>query len=63
MSAPFVTGTMQEYISNIDFSLNFEDKTKSVKVRMGEIVVYDGNIARYPWNQSRCGEFKNRSRS
>jgi hypothetical protein len=47
MAAPFVSGTMQEYISNIDFSLNFEDKTKSVKVRIGEIVVYDGNVARY----------------
>jgi hypothetical protein len=38
---------MQEYISNIDFSLNFEDIKSSVRVHVGDIVFYDGMIARY----------------
>jgi hypothetical protein len=46
MSTAFVLGKMQEYVSNIEFSLNFEDK-KSVKVKKGEIVLYDGTIAKY----------------
>jgi hypothetical protein len=45
MSA-FISGKMQEYISNIEFSLNFEDK-KSVRVRIGDVVQYDGTIAKY----------------
>lgn len=45
-TAAFATGKMQEYVSNIEFSLNFEDK-KSVKVKVGEIVQYDGLIAKY----------------
>lgn len=39
-------GKMQDYISNVDFSLNFEDRT-SVKVKIGGIVRYDGITASY----------------
>jgi len=47
MASATVTGEMLEYISNIEFSLNFEDKRSSVKVKVGEIVRYDGSIAKY----------------
>ena len=47
MASSTVTGPMLEYISNIEFSLNFEDKRSSVKVRVGDIVRYDGTIAKY----------------
>ena len=47
MASATVTGPMLEYISNIEFSLNFEDKRNSVKVKVGEIVRYDGSIAKY----------------
>lgn len=47
MASATVTGQMLEYISNIEFSLNFEDKRNSVKVKVGEIVRYDGTIAKY----------------
>jgi hypothetical protein len=50
MARAVVQGSMQEYISNIDFSLNFEDTKKSVKVHIGDIVWYDGLIARYKKN-------------
>jgi hypothetical protein len=50
MSRAVIQGSMQEYISNIDFSLNFEDTKKSVKVHIGDIVWYDGLIARYKKN-------------
>jgi hypothetical protein len=42
----FVSGQMQEFVSNIKFSLNFEDR-KSVMVQVGDTVNYDGSIARY----------------
>jgi hypothetical protein len=47
MARAVVQGSMQEYISNIEFSLNFEDTKHSVKVHIGEIVWYDGMIAKY----------------
>jgi hypothetical protein len=47
MASATVTGPMLEYISNIEFSLNFEDKRSSVKVRVGGIVSYDGTTAKY----------------
>jgi len=47
MARAVVQGEMLEYISNIEFSLNFEDKKNSVKVRVGDIVHYDGMIAKY----------------
>lgn len=47
MASATVPGPMLEYISNIEFSLNFEDKRSSVKVKVGEIVRYDGSIAKY----------------
>ena len=40
-------GKMQEYISNIEFSLNFEDKKKSARVRVGDIVHFDGVTAKH----------------
>ena len=42
-----VAGPELEYISNIDFSLNFEDKKNSVKVKVGDLLLYDGVIAKY----------------
>jgi hypothetical protein len=47
MASASVAGKMEEYISNIEFSLNFEDKRSSVKVKVGEIVRYDGINAKY----------------
>lgn len=45
----FEKGTMQKFVAQKEFSLNFEDrKIKSVKVRVGEFVLYDGDIATYP---------------
>lgn len=38
---------MQEYISKIDFSLNFEDKTPSVKISKGDSLFYDGYTVVY----------------
>ena len=43
----FVHGTMQEYVSKISFSLNFEDKSPSVKIFKDDIVKYDGEFAVY----------------
>jgi hypothetical protein len=46
MSQAAVPGKMQEYISNIDFSLNFANK-KSTKVRVGDAVFFDGVNAKH----------------
>lgn len=50
-TATFVAGKMQEYVSHLEFSLNFEfspgEVKKSVKVKKGDIVQYDGVIAKY----------------
>jgi hypothetical protein len=43
----FVTGEMQEFVSNIEFSLNLENNRIPIKVRIGEIVFYDGITAKY----------------
>lgn len=43
----FVRGTMQEYVSKISFSLNFEDKSPSVKIFNGDTIKYDGEYAVY----------------
>jgi hypothetical protein len=43
----YVPGQMQEFVSNIEFSLNLENSRVPVKVRIGEIVYYDGTTARY----------------
>jgi hypothetical protein len=50
MARAVTQGPMLEYISNIDFSLNFEDTRNSVKVHIGNIVHYDGMIAKYKKN-------------
>jgi len=47
MAQVAVPGKMQEYISNIEFSLNFEDSRKSTKVKIGDIVMYDGVTAKH----------------
>jgi len=44
----FKQGQMKSYSASVEFSLNFDGKeTPSVKVKEGEIVKYDGNIASY----------------
>jgi len=44
----FVKGLQQEFIATRDFSLNWNEKNlKSVKVRKGEAVLYDGICATY----------------
>ncbi len=48
MQVVFQKGESLEYIASRDFGLNFEDRSvKSVKIRTGESVFYDGEIARY----------------
>lgn len=48
MVVSFEKGKKLEYISMKDFSLNFEDRSiKSVKVKVGESVFYDGDTAYY----------------
>lgn len=43
-----VAGAMLEYISNIEFSLNFEEPKKlSTRVRVGDIVFFDGVMAKH----------------
>ena len=46
-------GEMQDFVSKIEFALNFEDHRDSVKVRVGEVVQYDGLIAKYVTNTGR----------
>ena len=38
---------MKEYVSTLDFNLNFEDHKNSVRVKKGESVFYDGETALY----------------
>lgn len=46
MTVEFVKGQDCDFIAQIDFALNFDDRTiKSVKVKKGESVKYDGEIA------------------
>jgi len=45
-------GKMQEYTSNIEFSLNFEDKKKSARVKVGDKVLFDGVIAKHVDNRT-----------
>lgn len=46
MLTAFTTGKMVEYTASRDFSLNFEDRTiKSVKIKSGSTVSYDGVTA------------------
>ncbi len=48
MVVEFVKGKTREYIAQIDFALNFDDRNiKSVKVKKGRAVKYDGEIASY----------------
>jgi hypothetical protein len=48
MAQAGVIGKMQEYVSNIEFSLNFEEpKRSSTKVRVGDIVFFDGVTAKH----------------
>lgn len=48
MQVVFEKGELLEYIAQRDFGLNFEDRSiKSVKVKKGESVLYDGEIAHY----------------
>jgi hypothetical protein len=48
MPVVFTKGSAQEFIADRDFTINWDDRTiKSVKVRLGESVFYDGNIAQY----------------
>lgn len=49
MSIVFVKGEMHQFVAQREFSLNFEDrKIKSVKVKQGEALIYDGDTVTYP---------------
>lgn len=51
MSVVFTKGSEQEFVADRDFSLNWDDRNiKSVKIRTGESVFYDGNVAKYTKN-------------
>ena len=46
----FVKGTFEDYCAKIDFNLNFEDANRairSVRVRVGDMVSYDGDSVHY----------------
>jgi len=47
MTRSATAGKMQDYVANLEFALNFEDRKNSVKVKMNEIVKYDGMTAVY----------------
>jgi len=48
MVVEFVKGQAQSFVATRDFALNFEDrKIPSVKIREGETVQYDGQVAIY----------------
>jgi len=48
MVVEFVKGETQDYVAQIDFGLNFDDRNiKSLKVKKGRVVSYDGEIASY----------------
>lgn len=48
MVVEFAKGQAQEFVATRDFALNFEDRNiPSVKVREGETVQYDGQVAIY----------------
>ena len=48
MVVEFVKGETREYVAQIDFALNFDDRDiKSVKVKKGRALRYDGEIAVY----------------
>jgi hypothetical protein len=48
MPVTFSKGQPQEFVATRDFGLNWEDRNiKSVKVRSGEVVLYDGEQATY----------------
>ena len=48
MVVEFAKGQVQEFVATRDFALNFEDRNiPSVKVREGETVQYDGQVAIY----------------
>ena len=48
MSTAFIAGKMEKYVAQREFTLNFEDRNiKSVKVRLGSEVLYDGVTAQY----------------
>jgi hypothetical protein len=48
MPVTFSKGQPQEFVATRDFGLNWEDRNiKSVKVRIGEVVLYDGDQATY----------------
>jgi len=48
MPVTFSKGQPQEFVATRDFGLNWEDRNiKSVKVRSGEVVLYDGDQATY----------------
>jgi len=49
MAVTFVKGSPEVFVSKMGFSLNFDDKKiKSVKVKPGESLLYDGHTATYP---------------
>jgi hypothetical protein len=52
---------MLEYIANIEFSLNFEDKSKGSKVKIGDVVFYDGTTAKF--TNDRGEEFSGKTRT
>jgi len=49
MFVEFVTGSMQQFVATRDFALNFDDPktTPSVKIREGQVLLYDGISATY----------------
>ena len=48
MSTAAIAGSVQEYVANIEFSLNFEEPKKlTTKVRVGDVVFFDGVTAKH----------------
>jgi len=48
MVAEFIKGQPQEYVAQIDFGLNFDDRNvKSVKIKKGHKLRYDGEVVSY----------------
>jgi hypothetical protein len=44
---PYLKGKMDDFVAAIDFRLNFEDKTPSIMVKIGDVIQYDGEMASY----------------
>lgn len=64
MVVEFVPGEAKQYVATRDFALNFDDpkKTPSVKIREGQVILYDGINATYSKDgaiiNGRCSSLK-----